>query len=100
MSLGGKAGREARAEGRKELCCSVTVFTTGSSEETFVAATGLVGQVLSAVHMCMHLIPYLFKGCIQVGLPVLLIQAVYEFSQLDLGEKMQSQYFNYYQHKH
>lgn len=48
-------------------------FTTGSSEETLVAATGLIGQVFSDVHMRVHLVPYLLKGCIQVGLPVLLV---------------------------
>lgn len=54
------------------------LFTISCSEETLVAATDLVGQVLSDVHMCMHLVPYLFKRRIQVGLPEPLIQTIYE----------------------
>lgn len=56
------------------------LFTISCSEETLVAATDLVGQVLSDVHMHMHLVPYLFKRSIQVGLPEVLIQTIYELS--------------------
>lgn len=60
------------------------LFTVSRSEEALVAASGLVGQVLADVHVCVHLVPYLFKCCVQVGLPQLLIQAVDELGQLDL----------------
>lgn len=59
-------------------------FTIGCCKETLVVATSLAGEIFSDVHMCMHFIPYLIQGCIEVSLPVLLVQTIYDLSQLDL----------------
>lgn len=63
---------------------SRSCLTIGSGEEALVVAADLVGQVLGDVHVGVHLLPDLLQRCVQVSLPVVLIQVVYQLCQLDL----------------
>lgn len=62
-----------------------TSLTVGSGEEALVDAAGLVGELLGDVHVRVHLVPDLLQRGVQVGLPVALVQAVDQLSQLHLG---------------
>lgn len=62
-----------------------TSLTVGGGEEALVDAAGLVGELLGDVHVRVHLVPDLLQRGVQVGLPVALVQAVNQLSQLHLG---------------
>lgn len=59
--------------------------TVGCSEVGFIVSTGFVGKVLCDVHVSLDFLLHLLEGCMQVHLPVLLIQELHELLQLSLG---------------
>lgn len=59
--------------------------TIDSSEVGFIVSTGFVGKVLCDVHVSLHFLLHFLQGSMEVHLPVLLVQALHELTQLCLG---------------